>query len=223
VVHGYDPPPRPWLSGHRGVDLAARPGQPVYAAGAGRVGYAGRLAGRGVVTVVHGPLRTTYLPVRPSVRPGQRVAAGSRLGSVEDMRGHCGSRLCLHWGLRRGLTYLDPLSLLGLDAIRLLPVWDSPGPSGADPVAQAGPPPVSTSPAADTAPTAADARGKPVERPLPMTLASATVTAGGGAVAGALLAYGLTLAWRRTPVRRRLPPDVIDFTQERRRRRRTPA
>src|SRR5262245_48381380 len=63
VVRDYDPPPRPWLRGHRGVDLAARPGQPVYAAGAGRVGYAGRLAGRGVVAVVHGPLRTSYLPV----------------------------------------------------------------------------------------------------------------------------------------------------------------
>jgi hypothetical protein len=223
VLRGYDPPPRPWLSGHRGVDLAARAGQPVYAAGAGRVGYAGRLAGQGVVTVLHGPLRTTYLPVRPSVRPGRRVAAGDRLGSVEDVRGHCGRRLCLHWGLLRGAAYLDPLSLLGLGSVRLLPVWTSPGSSGAGP------------PDAAAAPPATGAHGGSIARPTgaaeapegtdpladrldPPTLASATVTAGGGAVAGALLAYGLALARRRIP-RRRLPPDVIDFAQERRRRR----
>src|SRR5919197_5768263 len=78
VVRDYAPPPRPWLSGHRGVDLAARPGQPVYAAGAGRVSYAGKVAGRGVVAVVHGALRSSYLPVRPAVRPGQPVTTGQR-------------------------------------------------------------------------------------------------------------------------------------------------
>ena len=26
VVRGFDPPPQPWLPGHRGVDLAAPPG-----------------------------------------------------------------------------------------------------------------------------------------------------------------------------------------------------
>jgi hypothetical protein len=238
VLRGYDPPPRPWLSGHRGIDLAARAGQPVYAAGAGRVGYAGRLAGRGVVTVLHGPLRTTYLPVRPSVRPGQRVTAGSRLGSMEDVRGHCGPRLCLHWGLRRGVAYLDPLSLLGLGSVRLLPVWESPGSAGPAARTHRLPAPAGASPEAVAAPAAAGARDDPVARPsgpvaaasgdedrlidrlTPPTLASATVTAGGGAVAGALLGYGLSLARHRLPLRRRLPPDVIDFTQERRRRRR---
>jgi Peptidase family M23 len=206
VLRNYDPPPRPWLSGHRGVDLAARPGQPVYAAGAGRVGYAGRLAGQGVVTVLHGALRTTYLPVRPSVRPGQPVPLGHRLGSVEDVRGHCGRQLCLHWGLRRGLTYLNPLSLLGLDTIRLLPIWHSLSPARESPT---GTPPTDTQ--------------VPRTKPVAATMASATVTAGGGALAGAILAYGLTFAWRRLPTRRRLPPGVIDFTRERRRRRQTPA
>lgn len=226
VVRGYDPPPRPWLSGHRGVDLAARAGQPVYAAGAGRVGYAGRLAGRGVVTVVHGALRTSYLPVRPAVRAGQRVGAGQRLGAVDDARGHCGPVRCLHWGLRRGLVYLDPLSLLGRGTVRLLPVWSAPGtpawaPSGESSGrgAESGRPPARGPSAAGAhlAATRSATRDGSLERGHSIVLTSATA-AGGGAIGGAALAYVLTLAWRRTPVRRRLPPDVVDFTRERHRR-----
>jgi len=41
VVRGFDPPPRPWLPGHRGVDLAAVPGAAVRSAGAGVVRFAG--------------------------------------------------------------------------------------------------------------------------------------------------------------------------------------
>jgi hypothetical protein len=218
VVRDYDPPPRPWLSGHRGVDLAARPGQPVFAAGAGRVGYAGRLGGRGVVTVVHGALRTSYLPVRPAVRPGQRVAAGQRLGLVEDIRGHCLRLLCLHWGLRRGLAYLDPLSLFGRAPVRLLPFWrPAPGtraPTGTAIAAVSTPRPWSR-PSADG--RSAAARTDALDRDHSMILTSATA-AGGGAIAGASLAYVFILAWRRMPVRRRLPPGVIDFTRERHRR-----
>jgi murein DD-endopeptidase MepM/ murein hydrolase activator NlpD len=123
VLRGFDPPAHPWEAGHRGVDLAARPGQPVYTAGPGRVAFARDLAGRGVVTVVHGTLRTTYLPVDPTVRAGQFVAAGARIGRLEHTTGHCGPVSCLHWGLLRGTSYLDPLVLLGLGPVRLLPWW----------------------------------------------------------------------------------------------------
>jgi hypothetical protein len=34
----------------------------------------------------------------------------------------CPVAACLHWGLRRGADYLDPLALLGLGPVRLLPV-----------------------------------------------------------------------------------------------------
>jgi murein DD-endopeptidase MepM/ murein hydrolase activator NlpD len=133
VIRAFEPPQRPWGPGHRGVDLAARQGQPVYAAGAGRVTYAARLAGRGVISITHGRLRTTYLPVKPSVRLGQRVRPGDRIGNVENRPGHCARRPCLHWGLvirdlRRGPTYSDPLSLLGVARVRLLPVWNIPPP-----------------------------------------------------------------------------------------------
>jgi hypothetical protein len=123
VLRSFDPPAHPWEPGHRGVDLAVRPGQAVYAAGPGRVGFARDLAGRGVVTVLHGRLRTTYLPVRPSVRAGQSVTAGARIGVVEDVLGHCGASPCLHWGLREGMTYFDPLMLVGHGPVRLLPWW----------------------------------------------------------------------------------------------------
>jgi murein DD-endopeptidase MepM/ murein hydrolase activator NlpD len=53
VVRRFDPPPRPWLAGHRGVDLAASPSVPVRAAGAGTVVFAGEVAGRGVVSIAH--------------------------------------------------------------------------------------------------------------------------------------------------------------------------
>ena len=124
VVRGFDPPAHPWEPGHRGVDLAAAPGERVYASGPGRVTFARDLAGRGVVTVSHGRLRTTYLPVRPSVRPGEVVRAGARIGVVENVLGHCGQSPCLHWGLRQGVVYLDPLILVGHAPVRLLPWWD---------------------------------------------------------------------------------------------------
>jgi murein DD-endopeptidase MepM/ murein hydrolase activator NlpD len=126
VLRGFEPPAHRWEAGHRGVDLAAAPGRPVYSSGPGRVGFARDLAGRGVVTVIHGTLRTTYLPVDPVVRPGQLVALGSRIGRVEAVPPHDAHTPCLHWGLLRGATYLDPLSLLGLGPVRLLPWWGTP-------------------------------------------------------------------------------------------------
>lgn len=120
VVRAFDPPAQPWLSGHRGVDLLGRVGTPVLAAMAGRVTYAGKLAGRDVVVVSHGSLRTTYLPVKPAVLVGTEVAAGQVIGELVDGHG-CPGGTCLHWGLKRGAEYLDPLSLLGEAALRLLP------------------------------------------------------------------------------------------------------
>ena len=122
VLAGFAPPAHDWLPGHRGVDLAADPGETVVAAGAGRVAYAGTIAGVGVVAIRHaGGLETTYEPVARSVRTGQVVRAGERIGSVAGRLRHC-TQTCLHWGLRRGPTYLNPLALVGEVQIRLLPL-----------------------------------------------------------------------------------------------------
>jgi murein DD-endopeptidase MepM/ murein hydrolase activator NlpD len=123
VVRPFDPPPEPWLPGHRGVDLAASPDAQVLAAGSGMVAFAGRVAGRGVVSVDHrGGLRTTYEWVTAVVHAGDEVALGSPLGALEAGHPHCAAAACLHWGLRRGTVYLDPLLLLKPLRVRLKPL-----------------------------------------------------------------------------------------------------
>jgi murein DD-endopeptidase MepM/ murein hydrolase activator NlpD len=132
VVATFDPPDDPWGAGHRGVDLAGRIGQPVRSALAGEVAFAGSIAGKPVVTVSHGDTRTTYEPVVASVTVGARVAAGDVLGVLDLAASHCFPRACLHWGWRRGETYLDPLDLVGGGPVRLLPLWrDEPAAGGA--------------------------------------------------------------------------------------------
>jgi murein DD-endopeptidase MepM/ murein hydrolase activator NlpD len=123
VLRDFHPPLDPWGAGHRGVDLAGAPGQAVHAALGGRVAYAAPLAGRGVVVVTHGATRTTYEPVSAAVRVGQPVTAGERLGGLELTGSHCFPRACLHWGWLRGHVYLDPLRLVVIRVIRLLPLW----------------------------------------------------------------------------------------------------
>jgi murein DD-endopeptidase MepM/ murein hydrolase activator NlpD len=104
------------------VDLAAEPGAAVRAAGDGVILFAGVIAGRPVLSVSHtGGLRTTYEPVGARVKSGDRVAAGDPIGVL--LAGHpgCPASACLHWGLRQGERYLDPLTLLGWAPVRLLP------------------------------------------------------------------------------------------------------
>jgi murein DD-endopeptidase MepM/ murein hydrolase activator NlpD len=114
VVRPFAPPPVPWLPGHRGVDLAAERGDVVRAARAGTVTVAGDIAGRGVVVVSHlGGLRTTYEPVVAVVAVGDAVDAGDVIGTLAGGDVHCGGAApCLHWGLRRGRDYLDPMLLI---------------------------------------------------------------------------------------------------------------
>ena len=127
VVRMFDGPSPNWKPGHRGVDLAGTPGQPVYAAALGTVVFAGELAGRPVVSVAHpGGLRTSYEPVLASVRAGQRVDAGSVLGELQAGHAGCPAAACLHWGAMWGpasrADYVDPLGLLASTPIRLKPV-----------------------------------------------------------------------------------------------------
>ncbi|MFJ3580705.1 M23 family metallopeptidase [Streptomyces sp. NPDC090127] len=133
VVRGWEPPPGPYAAGHRGLDLAAPVGAAVRAAAPGTVTFAGRVAGRGVLTITldgtgDPPLRTTYEPVIPRVAAGTRVARGApvaTLAAAPPASAHCPGA-CLHWGLLRGDTYLNPLLLLRQGPSRLLPVTDQP-------------------------------------------------------------------------------------------------
>lgn len=122
LARAFDGPESPWDTAHRGVDLSGSPGQPVRAALDGRVTFAGVVAGRGVVVVSHGRFRTTYEPVVADVSVGDQVERGDRIGVLEIAGTHCPPRACLHWGLREGDRYLDPLSLIGVRKVRLLPL-----------------------------------------------------------------------------------------------------
>ena len=123
VVRGFDPPGQPWLAGHRGVDLSASVGQVVRSPAAGMVTYAGRLAGRGVLVIAHeGGLRSTLEPVTPTTTVGSTVAAGDVVGAVSSEPGHCAPAACLHWGVLRVRTYLDPLTFVGRGPVLLLPM-----------------------------------------------------------------------------------------------------
>ncbi|KOG30299.1 MULTISPECIES: murein hydrolase activator EnvC family protein [Streptomyces] len=125
ILRGWRPPPGPYAAGHRGVDLAAAPGAPVLAPAAGTIAFAGPVGGRGVVTLAlpptgGPPLRTTFTPVTPLLAAGTHVRAGTPIARVAAGT-HC-ARTCLHWGLLRGGTYLNPLLLTRRAPSRLLPL-----------------------------------------------------------------------------------------------------
>lgn len=122
IVRAFQAPSTPYAAGHRGVDLAGTVGQHVFAIGTGTVTFAGSVAGRGVVVVDHGALRSTYEPVAPQVHRGDRVAAGQLIATLQAVQSHCAPGVCLHLGVRRGVVYLDPLSLLGGLPVRLEPL-----------------------------------------------------------------------------------------------------
>jgi murein DD-endopeptidase MepM/ murein hydrolase activator NlpD len=124
VLRGFSPPATPYGPGHLGVDLSVNAGG-VLAAAAGIVRFAGQVAGRGVLVIQHPDgISTEYEPVSALVQSGARVVEGQPIGRPAGMHRGCPEPACLHWGARRGLRYLDPMSLLRpLGVVRLLP-WD---------------------------------------------------------------------------------------------------
>lgn len=129
VLRAFDPPARPWLSGHRGVDIeAAFDGAPLLSPAAGTVSFVGTVVDRPVITIDHGNgLRSSFEPVASSLTAGAAVAEGEVLGQVQA--GHCGpAHPCLHWGVRRGEDYVNPLAfVMDLRPSVLLPPLE-PGP-----------------------------------------------------------------------------------------------
>jgi murein DD-endopeptidase MepM/ murein hydrolase activator NlpD len=125
VLRPFDPPDKPWLSGHRGVDLqAAADGGPVTSPESGTVSFAGVVVDRPVITVDHGNgLRSSFEPVRSGLKKGDAVAKGDVLGTL--MTGHCGATPCVHWGVRRGEEYVNPLGfVMDLRPSILLPLHE---------------------------------------------------------------------------------------------------
>lgn len=184
VGRPFAPPASAYGAGHRGADLPSVEDAAVRAAAAGRITYAGLLAGRGVVVVTHGSLRTTYEPVVAAVRLGQQVALGQVLGRLSVGHAGCPVAACLHWGLRRGEQYLDPVRLVERGPVRLLPL------DGA-PVAGAG---------RATGPTGATSRSVPRRVAEPTwSLRAAEAPLGTAAVAALIAGIGLLVRPRPQP------------------------
>lgn len=124
----FVPPESPWSAAHRGIDLRAEADRTVRAPGDGTVTFSGVVVDRPVVTLTHPDgLRSSLEPVVGTVDVGTAVAAGDPIGTVASSSGHCAPRTCVHWGVRSGEVYLDPLGLLpGSGPVVLLPV-DRPG------------------------------------------------------------------------------------------------
>lgn len=122
VSRGFSPPPKPWMAGHRGVDLEAALGSPILAAEDGVVAFVGVVAGTPVVSIDHPDgIRTTYQPVLSTVNVGADVKEGQVIGTLTLDAQHSGA---LHWGARPGGqpdVYVNPLSLLDAPTIRLKP------------------------------------------------------------------------------------------------------
>jgi murein DD-endopeptidase MepM/ murein hydrolase activator NlpD len=123
VLRAFDPPPKPWLSGHRGVDLeAGSDGVQVTSPAAGTVSFVGVVVDRPVITIDHGNgLRSSFEPVESTLTAGTVVGMGEVIGTVRP--GHCSASPCVHWGVRRGDDYVNPLQfVMDLRPSILLPI-----------------------------------------------------------------------------------------------------
>jgi murein DD-endopeptidase MepM/ murein hydrolase activator NlpD len=128
VVRAFDPPDQPWLSGHRGVDLgAAADGVAITSPESGTVSFVGVVVDRPVITIDHGGgLRSSFEPVGSTLPTGALVTKGQVIGTLEP--GHCGALECVHWGVRRGDDYVNPLAFVtDLRPSILLPLHVGPG------------------------------------------------------------------------------------------------
>jgi murein DD-endopeptidase MepM/ murein hydrolase activator NlpD len=106
VVDPFRPPAGPYGPGNRGLEYATITGTAAASIGSGIVVFAGPVAGRGVVSVVHPDgLRSSLTGLAVVLAlPGQVVRAGTTLGTTGDR---------LHLGVRVGERYIDPAVLFG--------------------------------------------------------------------------------------------------------------
>ncbi|MBI9115553.1 M23 family metallopeptidase [Sanguibacter sp. YZGR15] len=123
LVAPFEAPAERWSPGHRGVDLAHPSGADVLAPQDGVVSYVGFVVDRPLLVITHPDgLRSTLEPVETRLTPGSTVVQGDVVGTTSPGIAHCPPRTCVHWGVRRGDEYVDPLTLLGLvEPVVLLP------------------------------------------------------------------------------------------------------
>jgi hypothetical protein len=114
IVRPYDPPASPYGAGHRGIDIAAAVGTVVLAPAPGVVSFAGRVAGQLFVSIDHGAglVSTSSYLSATLVAQDDPVVAGQAIGLTGS--GHpSGATAHLHFGVRLGGVYVDPMDYLG--------------------------------------------------------------------------------------------------------------
>ncbi|UOR00298.1 M23 family metallopeptidase [Leucobacter allii] len=121
VVGPYRAPPHRYGAGHRGIDLAAHPGETVVAPVAGTVSFSGVVVDRPVLSLrVDRDTVVSLEPVRSALAAGDAVSAGEAVGVVAA-GGHCDAD-CVHLGVRVAGEYANPLRYFRYRPV-LLP-WD---------------------------------------------------------------------------------------------------
>ncbi len=125
VSDPYREPACRWCPGNRGIEYRTPQGVAVSAVATGRVSFVGEVVDTRYVVVRHADgLRATYANVSGDRwHVGDVVIRGTRVGFTLGR---------LHFGVRRGVDYIDPTPLLGrlVFAPRLIPVnGDRPTPA----------------------------------------------------------------------------------------------
>ena len=177
VITPYRNGDDPYAGGqHRGIDIAGPVGARVVSTVAGVVRFAGNAGYSGLtvgVRTADGRYDTSYLHLSSiSVREGQRVAAGQRLGAVGTSGRRSAARPHLHFGVRDAGSrhaYHDPLDFLPPPARPRPAPRGTPAPVGAP--ARPSPVPLEQ-PSPDAAPRRAPRRAPrglpgPTPEPLP--------------------------------------------------------
>jgi murein DD-endopeptidase MepM/ murein hydrolase activator NlpD len=128
VLSAYVNAGGPYATGqHRGVDLAAPLGAPVLAATGGEIRFAGPVGSSGLTVSIRaadGRFDTSYLHLATAtVRAGQGVAPGDRIGTVGRTGRRSSAAPHLHFGVRDAGTrrYRDPLDFLPPPGLRDAP------------------------------------------------------------------------------------------------------
>lgn len=124
IIKDFDAPSKPWLAGHRGVDLQAKEGDELRAPQDGIIAFVGLVAGKSVVTISHGVLTSTFEPAYTDLPVGSIVKKGQNFAYVTVGSDHC-DNLCVQWGLkRRNRTYANPKQMVQKQKIVLKPKED---------------------------------------------------------------------------------------------------
>ena len=107
VIDPFRAPAQRWLAGNRGLEYGVAGGEPVHAVGAGTVTFAGPVAGRLAVTVLHPDGRRSSLTGLSVVlvSAGDQVVPGTRVALAAPG---------LHLGIREGDRYVDPALLFSV-------------------------------------------------------------------------------------------------------------